>query len=313
MTIASTGYDGTVDETRWAKLAPALGADYRFLGGCAATVAAGQDRAVQISPGTLYGWGVLDEIDAPETVTTTAVGSGVRWDTIVLRRNWQPAGGLSQFVVVPGTSLQELAGGLQQTPGVLDDQPTHLIKVAAGQTAIQQIVPLSFGRHTPLYSTSADLPAADRFTDGQPLTQNLNGRYRQYIKTGSGLTAKWVDVDRPAWSPLALPGSAATGVRKTAFSPPPASQFRAGRVYLRGAVERNNGAQFDGTPVVVAVLPVGSRPDAVMVFTTAAQYTTSNVSARVEIGPDGVIKAIAPISAGHEWVGLDGIDFEVGA
>ncbi len=159
MAITNVGYQGTVDEQQWAALSSLLGSDYAVASGLAITAVAGQDRTVAIAPGSAYGRGVLTRSDAQATLQLGAIGSGSRWDAIVLRRNWGTD--TSAFAVVPGSSSEQIPAGIQSSPGVLDDQVLALVQVTAGQTAPTAIRDLRAFSAKPitLGSPSAALPA----------------------------------------------------------------------------------------------------------------------------------------------------------
>jgi hypothetical protein len=142
--ITSVGYDGSIDEVQWAKLARHLGAEYAVEapGDYQVSVVAGLDRTVSVDPGTAYAHGVLAVSDAAVTVQLPAIASGSRWDLIALRRDWQPPGGTSTVVFVQGTGSQTIPAGRLNSPGVTDDQPLSLVRVTAGQTTPTAVVDL---------------------------------------------------------------------------------------------------------------------------------------------------------------------------
>lgn len=133
MAITSIGYAGTVNAAQWAQLAPRLGEFYsvdRFGNSYNASVAGG-DRAIRISEGTASGFGITDANDSAITVTHAAASSGVRYDMIVLRRNWSTK--LTTLAVVQGTSTRQVPARTRN-PGTIDDQPLWLIRITAGST-----------------------------------------------------------------------------------------------------------------------------------------------------------------------------------
>ena len=144
MSITSVGYDGTINEVQFAKLAPLLGSDYSVGGPTdwKVEVVAGQDRTIRILPGSGYGQGVLDTADAQETLQLGAIASGSRWDLVVARRDWQPPGGTTAFAAVQGAAAQAIPAGRIVGPGVQDDQPIALVQVTAGQTLPTAVVDL---------------------------------------------------------------------------------------------------------------------------------------------------------------------------
>lgn len=148
-TSVSSGYDGTVDEKQLAALLPRVGAcEYGVDGETDFQVSAvaGADRTVRIRAGLAWGHSVFDVSDADVNVQLGAVSTGSRWDLVVLRRDWQPAKGVSSIVVIPGTSdktASAAGGGNRKTsPGVVDDQPLALVRVTSGSTVIAEVVDL---------------------------------------------------------------------------------------------------------------------------------------------------------------------------
>lgn len=144
MTITSIGYDGSINETQWANLASALGAQYAVLDATHWKVepVAGSDRTVRILSGSGYGHGVLDESDALVTIQLPTIASGSRWDLIVARRDWQPPGGATTFTYVSGNASRVIPSTRASSPGITDEQPLALVQVTAGQTLPTAIVDL---------------------------------------------------------------------------------------------------------------------------------------------------------------------------
>lgn len=132
MTFTSIGYGGTVLPANWAALAPRLGEMYSLgvMNSLRPTVASG-DRRITLASGTVSGQGILDTF-VSETVTFDAQGSGVRYDTVVVRRTW--ATKVTSLVVLKGTSTKAIATTRQSNPGVVDDQPIALVRITAGST-----------------------------------------------------------------------------------------------------------------------------------------------------------------------------------
>lgn len=144
MTIISSGYDGTVDEVQWAKMAVAFGAgQYGVVGPADWQVTAhpSTDKAVLVAPGTGWGPGVLDVSDAPVAVQCAALTSGTRWDLITAKRDWQPPGGVTTFSKVTGGAVKVLPARIN-SPGEQDEQPLALVQWTAGQTQPTAIVDL---------------------------------------------------------------------------------------------------------------------------------------------------------------------------
>ncbi|RHA43682.1 hypothetical protein [Cellulomonas rhizosphaerae] len=144
----NVGFKGTVDSTE-TPLVLGRGSRYAIQTASAlkATPGAG-DRAVAIAPGSAWGDGVLSTWAGPSPVTVTGgtVSSGSRWDTVVIRRTWQPLSsptGLAQIMLLPGGTAKEISSSRKIDAGLTQsDQPIALVRFTAGQTAVQEIVDL---------------------------------------------------------------------------------------------------------------------------------------------------------------------------
>ena len=148
MAFTSIGYDGTVNERQWAELVPNAGAStygVKGAGDLKVTAVPGQPLMVSAAAGTAWGHGVIDTEVANTTITCDSITSGVRWDLIAVRRDWQPlAGGPTALVKVTGSADQAIPGSPARkiTPGVQDDQPIALVQWTAGQTQPTKIIDL---------------------------------------------------------------------------------------------------------------------------------------------------------------------------
>lgn len=146
MATTSIGYDGSVDEIKWALLAPVLGKRYGVLGdGWKVAQIPNQDRQVSVSAGTGYALGVRDDTDAPYTLTGFAtISAGSRWDLVVARRNWST--NTTSFAIVAGGAGKSLPSFTRFTSqGLIDEQPLALVQITATPTgggAITNIVDL---------------------------------------------------------------------------------------------------------------------------------------------------------------------------
>lgn len=140
--IIDVGYDGGVTELGWAKLSRFVGRD-ECVGtptDCVPSAVPAVDRTVSISAGDSYAMGVLTTLSSAKQVVLGTVAAGVRWDTIVIRRDWQT--NTSTVVAIPGTATEQVAAGLNVNPGVIYDQVIALAQVTAGQqvpTAIRDL------------------------------------------------------------------------------------------------------------------------------------------------------------------------------
>lgn len=144
MAITSIGYDGTVNESQWAKLIPLAGSGHYGVSGFSdwkVTTHPTLDRGVSIAAGTGWGQGVLDTSTTSTSLQGASVGSGSRWDLIVARRDWSGTGGTTSFALIGGTSSKALPSR-NTDPGTLDDQPLALVQFTAGSSAPTAIVDL---------------------------------------------------------------------------------------------------------------------------------------------------------------------------
>lgn len=138
--ITSTGFEGTVDYAEWATLTSHMGAQYGVIEKDSFAVSAGSgDRVVNVQPGTAAGQGILDVSDAVTPLVGAPVASGNRWDLVALRRDWSTS--TSTLVLIQGGSSASIPAR-STTPGVEDDQPLALVRFAAGQTAVQEVIDL---------------------------------------------------------------------------------------------------------------------------------------------------------------------------
>lgn len=149
VTFTSYGYDTTTGnpytEIAWADAHPLIGSGmYGVRSGSdwKVTAVTGADRTVSIAPGFGWGYGVIDQTVANDTIQLDTITSGSRWDLIAARRDWTPTAGESKFVKINGGSTKAIPGGRLVTQGQIDDQPLALVQVTAGQTQPTAIVDL---------------------------------------------------------------------------------------------------------------------------------------------------------------------------
>lgn len=144
MAITSTGYDGSIDETQWARLLPQAGSSHYGVTEAddwKVTPHPTTDRAVNIAVGSGWGHGVLDTSDAVATLAGATVPTGSRWDLIVARRDWSGTGGTTTFAIITGSVNKELPAR-NTTPGTLDDQPLALVQFTSGVSSATAVVDL---------------------------------------------------------------------------------------------------------------------------------------------------------------------------
>lgn len=202
MTVTSYGYDGTIDEVAWSKLADYVGRDYAFgsMTDLVVTTTTG-DRTVKVSNGSAFGHGVLDVCTSLPNIQLPTITAGSRWDTIVVRRDWQAVdpGGSTSVTYVRGGASKALASGLNATPGVLDDQALALVQVTAGQTAPTAVVmlPRRVKGSPLLYGTSLTRP-------GLLGQSNLAAPAELMYESDTGTYAAWNGATwEPAYNPAA--------------------------------------------------------------------------------------------------------------
>ena len=192
MAIESVGYDGTVDEVQWAKMASRVGtSEYGVdqAGDFAVNVIAG-DRALSVAKGTAWGLGVMDTSDSSINILLPQVTSGYRWDLIVLRRDWLPPNGKTTIETIEGSSTKRIPSGRHAgSPGTRDDQPIALVRIQAGSTAIQEIVDLRvWCRNGGQMQAKSDL--ARSYANAVGTEINVNGVLWQRT-VGANNTAEW--------------------------------------------------------------------------------------------------------------------------
>jgi hypothetical protein len=200
MAITSNGYDGTVDEVQWAKLASSLGTrdGVGGEGDLLVTAVAGLDRTVAIAAGTAYGHGILDTNSASFNVQLTTLGSGTRWDTIVVRRDWQPPTGISTLTYVTGTATQAIAAAVNNNPGLHLGPGPRL-----GADHRWRAGPNSGGgpAHMAVEGRVRD-DAAGRVRYAYGTVLLVNGQ--MYTRRTVATVPAWVSENGPAWTAVSL-------------------------------------------------------------------------------------------------------------
>ena len=249
MAIVSAGYAGTVTDAQWAKMVPHVGVAMMSVddfGSFRVTAAAGT-RTVRVAAGSASAAGIYDTSDAAVNVVLGDVASGVRWDLIVLRRNW--ASKASSVVAIPGSSTKTLPSR-NKTPGTTFDQPLALVRVTAGSTVIQEVVDLRVA------VTNGGAVGWDDLTRSY-LTELGTviriGDVVWYRVTNSSGAATWVsdDMTDTGWV------AAARGPNWRVVAGYPLQVRRIGNlVEIRGAVMSQQGANKDN----LGTVPAGFRP-----------------------------------------------------
>lgn len=210
MAITSIGYDGSVNEAEWAKMIPAVGSSSYGVKDTAdwkVTPHATMDRGVNIAVGSGWGHGVLDTSDTTVSLQGATVGSGSRWDCVVMRRNWSGTGGLSEFVLISGSSTKQIPSR-NTSPGSLDDQPIALVRFDAGQTAPQEIIDLRCWSHNTGMAARDDLVRNYLNKPGTAVT--INRATWRYV-VGANDIPEWISDGPSVYSPIQVNGYSITG------------------------------------------------------------------------------------------------------
>lgn len=140
MAITVAGFAGTVTEDDWSNITSRPAA-YTVCGADdlrVSIVSGGADRTVRVAVGAAVGRGIYVASDATTDIQLGSVGSGSRWDTIVLRRD--RGTGTASLIALTGTSAAALAAGRKSDwTDNQDDQPLALARVVAGQSTVAEV------------------------------------------------------------------------------------------------------------------------------------------------------------------------------
>jgi hypothetical protein len=307
MAITSIGYEGSVNEQQWGKLAPRLGVDASVGEGLNATVLTTSDRTVRIAPGYATGWGVHDVSDANIDLQAPIVGSGSRWDTVAIRRTWKVASvpGFTSLIVVQGTSAKAIAAGLNNQPGVIADQPLYLIRSTAGQAQLQEIADIRQWASPPIWRLDNTIPDPALYRYGQVVIQNVGiGSTDILIRRGTPGTESWTSLLRPKWvtvNPVSgiVAASGLTGrVTKSG-----------GKVTLEGSFKRSSGESFAANTIYsLFTLPTGYGPDRDQQQWINSGFEGSGSGARILI--NAATRAVT-VTAPYDtpFISIDGVTF----
>lgn len=145
MTISSIGYDGSVAEGPWAKLAPTLGTRYWVADEDAwrVTAKSAASWTVIAAAGVGGGDGVYDDSsDSVELFLPSPTGT--QWYVIYAQRDWSGDGGTTTFEYEAALSTGDLPSSLidEQDPGNLTKQPIALVQIIEGQSQPTDIIDL---------------------------------------------------------------------------------------------------------------------------------------------------------------------------
>lgn len=109
------------------------------------TIGGGGDRAVMVAAGTAWGDGVLSKFDTSTVLNASANATGSdRWDTVVIRREWTPAGtptGTATLMILSGGTSRAISTARTTDRGMTtSDQPLALIRIASGAGTVAEVV-----------------------------------------------------------------------------------------------------------------------------------------------------------------------------
>lgn len=176
MAITGVGFDGTLIESDWSKIAGPHGVPDQSVGDASSTDWAvspsGTVLSATVAPGLYNRHGVLSRSTAVETVTFANPGSGSRWDAVCLLINWTT--NTVTLVVVQGTASMVVPwANMQKVPGTQCHVPLALVQLTAGSAAPTGLLDLREGVwvDVPIMAPFVQVSAADRLrrkiADGQ--------------------------------------------------------------------------------------------------------------------------------------------------
>jgi hypothetical protein len=307
MALTSVFYDGIVTETDRAKNragSPSYGVygpeDFEV------TAHPSIPFAVLVKAGRAFGHGVTDIAIEDQVVNCTPLAgpSTLRWDLIVVRRNWQPALGgpstlesiqVGTFPVVPESPMRKVG------PGVEDDQPIALVQWNGGTSAPFQILDLRLWT-----GDGGGLVAVEdlvrTFVKDVGTRVHINGADWVY-RPGDNNVPEWARLDLQANTKYGLVqpnGYAITGnvyVDQLSGRRRITLDVNVTRTGNAGTIPSNDWASFG------AVLPTAARGDAdpkyvpVSVVGGSVSTATNNLHATVFLNPSNGVMQIRGLSA----------------
>lgn len=291
-TVANSnfGFKGTVSSAETPQVL-GNGSLYSVVGKDALKVTAGGtgDRAVTVAAGDAWGDGVLSKWTTGDNTRTCAANTTLptRWDTVVIRRTWTPAGsptGTASLLILTGGSSAAIAAGRTTGRGVTtSDQPIALVPVPQNSATVGTPVDLRVwaGEGGGLVAENV---AALQYLSGKGTTVRVGDVTYTRMEDGTG-TLYWAASEASA---AVTPGSGWTTVGTPEYAP---RVTRVGRqVFLHGAVKRGTGSGSSLATIPAGFVPpsTGSRPVGVSVLSngqfTGLVLTGSTLSSGVGYG-----------------------------
>lgn len=254
MTITNVGYAGQIGAAEWAGAIPRLGNAVQGVDDFASfgVSIAGGTRALSVAAGLAWASGVAATSNAVESVSLASVPSGMRWDMIVLRFVW--ATKTTSIAVIQGGSNMELPTRTNN-PGVQVDMPLALARVAAGQTAVQEVIDLRV------------IPGDGALTAFHDLARSYINRVGTSLRIGRVVWDRVVDaVGSPTWVSSEQEDTGWVSVtRGDNWDPVSGYPFQVRAVgavcTVRGALRAKSGASYADLGTVPAVFrPTQSTP-----------------------------------------------------
>ncbi|QSZ53267.1 hypothetical protein RI444_15475 [Paenarthrobacter sp. AT5] len=194
------------------------------------SIVANATRTVSIAAGKGWGCGVTDETTQNETLQFAPSASGARWDTVAVRRDWNPTAGVSQFVIIQGGSSRAISGSRLFGPGDIDDQPIALVQIKENQTQPEAVVDLRCWAANGGVIIRDD--AARSYLARLGAEVRLGSVTWFYGMDGNG-TPAWSS-DAPDQKPVALSGGYAP--LAAGYAAPNTRKHSDGRIYFGGAI-----------------------------------------------------------------------------
>jgi hypothetical protein len=119
-------------------------------------------RVLSVAAGSVWGDGILSTWDAPTSLTGTSVASsGYRWDTVYIKRTWQPLSsptGKAEIRLQAGTASKAISGRATSVGTGAADQPLALVRFDYNSNVVTEIVDLRvWGEHGGLYANNVEV------------------------------------------------------------------------------------------------------------------------------------------------------------